>query len=526
MVADEARDALIQRRALRGAASNYAGKAVALGIRFLLTPFVLWALGETDYGLWVLVSAVAGYGLLLDFGIWGAITKYVAEHTARREHEAARSVVATALLLYTGLGLVVAAGGALLAPLIPNLLRLPPEQRTTATALTVLLALGVGVSLPCNTPLAVLRGLQRFDLTNAVRIGSGLATAAASVILLLAGSGVLGLAVLGVATPLVEGAAGLWLVRRVAPELRFGWRYARRRLVRKILTYSSSLFVLQVGGQLQSRVDELVVGAVLGVGVVAPYFLARRLGELVPILGDQVQKVLTPLASELDAEGDQRRLRAAYLTGTRLTLAAGLPIASALVVLGGPLLAAWVGPTFGDHGQLVGILAVAYLVDLGTWPAASVLRGMARHHPLAASSLATGLVNLALSLALAPRLGLLGVAIGTLLPTLAEAFGFVLPYTARLLRLSGRDVLAEIFLPALAPAVPALLVLVAARQWLSPSSFPSILLAAALGTAVYVAGYLRFGASAGERRLARGCVLGAFRLAGLRPRGTEAWRSG
>src|SRR5207244_13172807 len=97
---------LMHRRLITGALSNCVGKLVAVGAWFFLTPFVLGRLGVDGYALWVLVAAFAQYGTLLDLGIGGAIIKYVAEHTARREGERARSVVASAVWLYLGLAAI------------------------------------------------------------------------------------------------------------------------------------------------------------------------------------------------------------------------------------------------------------------------------------------------------------------------------------------------------------------------------------------------------------------------------------
>src|SRR2546430_3639889 len=77
MATDTTKDALIYQRVLCNIFSNYVGALVALGTGVFLTPFILHKLGSSDFGLWVLVGAVVVYGSLLDFGIGGAVIKYV-----------------------------------------------------------------------------------------------------------------------------------------------------------------------------------------------------------------------------------------------------------------------------------------------------------------------------------------------------------------------------------------------------------------------------------------------------------------
>jgi len=73
---------MIRRRLLTGTLSNFAGRFTTAGIWFVLTPFLLARLEPDGYALWVLMSAVASYGSLLELGIGGAVVKYVAEHVA------------------------------------------------------------------------------------------------------------------------------------------------------------------------------------------------------------------------------------------------------------------------------------------------------------------------------------------------------------------------------------------------------------------------------------------------------------
>ena len=49
---------MIARRVAIGGATNFVGKAIALGTWFLLTPFILDRLGPVAYGVWVLVGSI------------------------------------------------------------------------------------------------------------------------------------------------------------------------------------------------------------------------------------------------------------------------------------------------------------------------------------------------------------------------------------------------------------------------------------------------------------------------------------
>jgi O-antigen/teichoic acid export membrane protein len=514
MIEDFGRRALV-RHVLRSTVSNSIGTILNLGTWFLLTPFILSQLGATLYGLWILVGSVVAYGWLLDLGIAGAVTKYTAEYRAAGRPETARSLIATALWLYTGVGIVIFIASALFAPVFPRLFNVAPSEQSTAFWLVLLSGMGVGVMIPCATATAVLRGLQRFDLINLIGITATLLSAGATVVVLRWGGGPVGLVLVGIAVTLLAQVPSVWLIYRIAPELRFGWRGASRDQLRAVTSYSSSLFVMNLGGHLETKTDEIVIGAFLPISAVTPYNLARRLSMLPQTLTDQFLTLLLPMASEAHAT-DPPRLRSLYILSTRVTLAISLPAGLTLIILAPDVLSAWVGAAYADYAYLVWILVIAGLIDTSQWPAGSILQGMVRHRPLAVMTIGAGVANVGLSVLLVNRLGLMGVALGTLIPTTIVCLGFVTPYAMRVIGVRAADMYHQVLRPALVPAVPMGIVVYILRDVTHPSSIIVLLLVAAAGPPVYLAVYLGMGANELERDVCRSALASAVHRAKLR----------
>jgi O-antigen/teichoic acid export membrane protein len=291
------------------------------------------------------------------------------------------------------------------------------------------------------------------------------------------------------------------LIRRTAPDLRLHWRAINRGQVRAVAGFSSSTFVVNLAGQLRSKTDELVIAASLPVAAVTPYALANRLSETAQLFALQFTKVLLPVASALEAKDARAQLRDLYILSTRLTLAIFAPLACVLVVLAQPLLALWVGAQYAGSTSLVLILTLARLLSISQWPALAVLTGGARHRPLAVYAILSGVANLLLSLLLVRWLGVVGVALGTLIPVTVETFGFAMPYALRSIGVGGREALRRIWGPALLPVLPAVLVLGALRLVVNPTSLLAVAAAASVGLSVYVLVYLAMGACTKERQM-------------------------
>ena len=492
---------MIRYRLLIGTLSNCAGKVAAVGIWFFLTPFILNHLGPHEYALWVLTGAIASYGFLLDFGLGGAIVKYVAEHVARGERETAASMIASARWMYVGLGLVAVAISVLLAPLIPRWFGVPPAQHQTAEWLVMLTGVNVAVTVTFMPPMSVLRGLHRYDLYNAVSVAGSLIEAVAAVAALLAGWGVVGMLAVIVPVNVLAGIVSTVLVKRVASDLRIGWRGASFAAARRVLAFSSSVFAIDTAGRLQTKTAEFVIAAVGTLDAVTPYALSRRLSDVAELIAVQFLKVVMPLASELHAGERGSKLRTLYIVSGRIALAISVPVAVVLTVIGGRVLALWVGPGYAQYAPLVALLAVSRLIASSQWPASEILLGMARHRMVAATALTSGVLHVVLGALLLPSFGLTGVAIGGLIPNFVASLCIIMPFASRTLGVSAATAIREIWAPTLVPGMAAAAALWMLQYGAVSPSLPVVITWVAASLLVFGIGYVSMPACRAERQL-------------------------
>jgi O-antigen/teichoic acid export membrane protein len=492
------KDKRLRRQAVLSTAVNYTGQIVMFVTGFVLTPFVLSRLGRAEYGLWLLVGSVVAYGNLFDLGIIGAVTKYVAEYRARGELKEASRIIATALVIYTIIGALIALLVFAAAPLFPRLFNVAESDTQLAVNLVRLMGLGLGLSIPSGTTYAVLRGLQRFGSINLITAGGTVLVSVGMVVVLLLGGGLLEMVALSIPLSFSMQIPAVLLIRRAEPGLALSWRGASRSWARRVFTYSSSTMAIQTAGLLRNKTDEIVIGAFLPVAAVTPYGLARRLSEAAQLLTEQFLDIILPMASQLEAEHDLDRLRQLFLAGTRLTLVIFLPVGLLLVLLADDVLALWVGAEYAEYAYLVWVLTAGGLFFVSQGPGSMILQGIARHKWVAVAAILSGIANLGLSIVLVRPLGLLGVALGTLIPNILEGL-FVLPYSARVLRVSAAALVRLVFIPALLPAVPMVLAVWGLEQVLTTRSLLGLAVTAAAGAVVYMLGYYVLGANPTER---------------------------
>jgi O-antigen/teichoic acid export membrane protein len=166
----------------------------------------------------------------------------VAEYRAKEQMDEARQLVGTALISYISISAIVILIFSAFAPMFPKIFNIPLENHSLSSWLVILAGLGTGLAIPSTSTTAVLRGLQRFDLLNLIGIVNTLLLAGLTVTVLFLGGGIIGYVVVGIAVNIVMLIPSVWLIHRVAPELRFGQVSASRAMFRKLTSFSSALF--------------------------------------------------------------------------------------------------------------------------------------------------------------------------------------------------------------------------------------------------------------------------------------------
>jgi O-antigen/teichoic acid export membrane protein len=501
------------RRVAVGTATNVVGQAVVVLSLIALAPIIVHAVGATDYGVWVLIGSVASFGFLIELGISAALIKYVAEYAARAEVDEAARMVGAATWLYTVLGASVASAGLLLALALPEMIDLHGALARLAPPLTALTALDVGISVVAIAPLAVLRGLQRFPVVNAINGAGALVAVALTIAALEAGTGIVGVAAVGALNSALTYAVSLVVARRLVPSyMAIPIRRDAGR-VRRLLKFSRSVAVLQVASRMQTRLDAVVIAAALPVRLLTPYNFGQRLSAGTGIAADQFGKVLLPVATEVGATRERASLRALYLTATRLTLGIALGVGLPLAILGGPILKLWVGDAFAGYGTVVTLLTVAAIIDVSSNPAAYVLQSIELHAPMAWMALGSGVANVGLSIALVGSYGINGVATATLIASTVEITLFVVPYAARTLGVSLKEFVSQVVLRLAVPAIALAGLLAGGAAILAVTSVLRLAVVVGVAIAGYLLLYIAFGADAFERAAFRSGASATLRLA-------------
>src|SRR5690349_9512831 len=93
---------------LRNAFANLLGAVIPALVALGTVPLVVKGLGDANYGVYSLITAIVGYFAVIDINVTAGSVKYIAEFNARQDRERINETVFFGLVVYALLGV---AGG-------------------------------------------------------------------------------------------------------------------------------------------------------------------------------------------------------------------------------------------------------------------------------------------------------------------------------------------------------------------------------------------------------------------------------
>jgi O-antigen/teichoic acid export membrane protein len=473
---------------LKNVGSSWFSLGVNVVSGIFLSPFILHHLGDEAFGLWILIFSVTGYYGLFDLGIRSSIVRYVAKYSANEEYDELNRLVNTAMFSYSGIGVVAMLITLIATYYVNSIFKIPPEFVGTARWLLLMVGASVSLGFPVGVFSGILEGLQRFYVLNFTNITSTILRAILIVVALRHGGGLLSVALITVAFPLINGLVNATVAFRHL-RLRIGPQYVRRTSLRLIAGYSGMTFLIIVASRLRFKTDAMVIGTFVSAAAITYFTIGARLVDYASEVVSSLAQIFIPMSSQSQAKGDVDGLRKIFVVGNRACAFIIFPITAVLTVLGKSVIEAWMGAKYVATAYPV-LLVLLYPTTLMLAQSASgrTLWGMAKHRTWAWVVLAEGISNLILSIILVRPYGILGDAIGTAIPLSCSMIFFLPRHLCNLLGIKLGTYLSRAFLMPLMLNIPLVACLLLMKRWFIPHRLSGLLVQLAIAGSVYAVG--------------------------------------
>jgi O-antigen/teichoic acid export membrane protein len=417
------RDSTLTRRASLNVAQALLDYSVKLGVGLVIVPILVTGLGRTLFGVWEMLSRLAGYIESADGRSTHALRLVISNQQSSDDQAAKRRWIGSALAVWGCFLPLWGAAGALLIWLAPTITKVPSEFRSTVRVACAVMMVAVILAGLGSLPESVLRGMnlgyKRMGFQAGVSLIGGALLAAA----VYAGGGLIGVAVTGLVLAALSGLFFLALVRRQVPW--FGAERPRRAEVRTLLGMSVWITLGDVVSKMMAS-DVLVLGMVLSAPAVTTYVLTGYAARLALNLHSlSAEGVMPGVAGVIGRQSFEQAalLRRELLAVTAVFITAA---GSTILLWNRSFIHLWVGAenyAGGWINLLIVLVAVqsafircdAYLID-AAWPPRRRVR----------VGLVAGLLTLVLSLGFTHLAGMVGLCLGILAGRATQTIGYPL----------------------------------------------------------------------------------------------------
>jgi O-antigen/teichoic acid export membrane protein len=266
------------KRFITNLVSSYTSIAINILYTVVSIPLALHYLNKEEFGLWALVSQMAGYLMLLEFGMSGSVARSLSDHKDEIENGVYGSILKTGARVFMIQGAAIVALGLALAWFAPSMMNLPEHLHRPFILLMSAQALLNGVKLSVGSLASPLWSHQRLDISNLAGSSSMIVTFAVLWIGFHLGWHIYSLTV-ATAVGFCVSTAMIWIsCRRLglyAPKAYRG-RFDPV-LFKQLFHFGGDLFLLNLGAQLLSASQVIVVSRLLGIESAAVWAIATKI---------------------------------------------------------------------------------------------------------------------------------------------------------------------------------------------------------------------------------------------------------
>ncbi len=444
----------VGRRLFSNTILNFGGQGLILILTFATAPFTVHHLGAEFFGIVALVQTVAGFAGFLNLGIGRALTKYISELYWKSEWNQINDLFRTAWTTCIAVGLL---GLSLL--IVPRqaigeaFFRGGPEVSSVIGYAIFVAGFGLFSSMLLEVISSVPGALQRFDLVNSVNILTGVVRCLGPVILIKLGYGVRSVLVVNLLSNLIGVAVFAYLSHNLIPALRFLPGFSPLAF-RRLIGFSFPLLVSALAALIVTRVDRFILAYYLPLAAITFYTLPYSLSEKLAVGVSSIAAVVYPFASELHSREAHEKLEELYVRASKLLVLVTLPFMTLLVAIPFPILRLWLGQEYAIQGAVpLALLGAATFLSAMSAVSTVTALGAGRAWMPAGFAIGSSVINLIANFALIPRYGIIGAAMGALVPQ-AIVVPFFIYKTTQDLRFSLRGVLMDSLCRPLLCALP------------------------------------------------------------------------
>lgn len=383
----------------------------------LVTPFILRTLGQAEYGVYKLSSAIIAYLLLFDMGIGNSVIRYISKYKAIGNRTAEQRFFGVANLYYAVISVLALLCGVVFIFLFPNVFAkgLSAEEVRLGQKLLFVTMLNAAFTLGTAAYPNIIHAYERFAFAKGWSIIQILLRILFTVIVLKIGMGSIGIVSVNLAMTVFYRLICVFYVH-IKLKLKPIFSGITPSFFKDIVSYSTFILLQLIATQINAAADQLLLGMFVSssVVIIAVYGVGAQVVQYFQSIGSAFTGVLMPgIVAKVERGATTKQLCDEMVRIGRILFTMLSFIWVCFLFNGKRFILLWAGTENSNAYYVAVILMFAYVFILSESVGSQVLWAMNAHKEQSILKISIVVMNVFLTILLIKWNPLIGATIGT-----------------------------------------------------------------------------------------------------------------
>lgn len=403
-----------------GSILAYIETGINVCVSLLYTPIMIKCLGQSEYGLYNVVTSTISMLSILDFGINSGYVKFFSKYKQNKDKVAIEKLNGLYLILFSIIGLITVACGWFLVGNLSLLFStgLTSTEYELAKELVTIAIINLAFSFPMGVFQTIIAANEKFIFIKCLGIVKALLGPFISIPLLFMGFGsIIIVSVSFIITFSINIACGAYVFWGL--RYRFVFCNFEHKIIKTLFAYSFFIFLNVVIEQINYSVDGVLLGRYKGTIAVSVYSVGMAIDKLYRMLSGAISSVFIPRIHNIvnrsnDLVVERKELTNLFVKVGRIQFLILMLVLSGVIFFGKSfILNFWAGREYTDSYYVALLLMIPATVPLIQNIGIEIQRAKNIHQFRSIIYFFIAIINILISINLCQRFGAIGSALGT-----------------------------------------------------------------------------------------------------------------
>lgn len=399
----------------KGAILSYLSLFTSILVALLYTPIMIRLLGQSEYGLYVMIGSLIAYFSVLDLGLGNAIVRYTSRNRAVGDKQIEAKLNGMFLILYLIIGILTIFIGAIIYFYIDDIFTngLSTSELRKAKIMVIIITINFAFSFPLAIFGSIIQAYERFVIFKLVEIVRILAVPIITLPFLYLGFGSVAMVVIVSVVNIGSLLFNLYYCFKYI-KIKFHFGKIDLTLLKEILGYSFFVFLGVIVDQIYWNTDQFILGALVGTVSVAIYAIAMQFINMYKRFSTSISGLFLPRASIMVArKSSNEEITNEMIKYGRIQYTIMAYILTGFILFGRPFINFWAGTNYDTAYIITLIIMIPLTIPLIQNFGISILYAKNLQKFRSLVLILISILNIIITIPLVQKYSGIGAAIGT-----------------------------------------------------------------------------------------------------------------